>query len=109
MPTNQILHGVILQSLHESMRSGALTNTQGAVAIFHEEPLHNSVDWIEYDKQLDQFTLVYEGGITQDLGMTIDTDTQRNIMEAMTVLLVHMKNKETLSEQKVSIVNKDYS
>jgi len=94
----------LLDSLDSAMRCAILTNPKGEVTILHDQSLSGDIEWIEYDEVEDTFSLIYEQGRIQPLGLSIEAKMKENLIKAQSVTLLHIKDKQAMSSQDVSFI-----
>jgi len=107
MDTENKEENPLLDSLKNSMRCGILTKPDGDITIIHDQPLSGGIEWVEYDEGEDAFSLIYERGRIQPLGLSMDKKAKNNLMNAQNVILVHIEDKQTMSSQKVHFIYKE--
>lgn len=94
--------------LMEQMRCTLLTNDHGDVIVLHDQPLKSEVQWVEFNEEELSFTIVYEDGNIQPLGIQIALKFGKHISKSTKVQFALVKDKKTVAVQKVSIVIQDY-
>ena len=98
----------ILESLNTQMRCGILSNAHGDVVILYDKEIKSDVQWIEYNTSEFSFSLVYEDGSLQDLGLKFDNKMQNNIQQAKEVTLIHIIDGKKHKEQKINLIIQTY-
>ena len=101
------LDNPVLTHLYLQMRCGMFTNDKGEVLIVHEEPLGGTVDWVEFDAQEQTFTLAFEDGRIQLLGLEVEPKAQRNLKLARRISLLHFRDKTIHAAKTVNFLYKD--
>lgn len=91
----------ILDHLSSKMRCGIFTNAQGEILIIHDRKITSTVDYIEYDPQEKSFSLIYDDGKMQELGVEFNEKIKDNLLHGSEVTLARMKNKKIISSQKI--------
>jgi len=86
------------------MRCGLFTGSKGDILLAHYEPLQYKVDYIEYDVTTNKFSLVYETGVIQHLGLEMDDAVNNNLLNGIEVTLAYMKDQKFISTQKVVFI-----
>lgn len=94
----------VLSNLNDTMRCGILTNSRGDILILHDMPLSDPVDYIEYDPQDEKFTLIFEDGKTQDIGIDIDEKMAIDLSHGLQVTLGYFSEKKIQSAQTVTFL-----
>lgn len=89
------------------MKCGIFTNEKGEILLVHREPFKYPVIWIEHDRKIQNFTIVYEDGRTQELGLDIAA-LDGDLEHGREVHLVYMVGDEIISVKLTVIVVKDY-
>ena len=96
-------------SLMDTMRSCAFTNAEGQVVIVHDQPLYQTVSWVEFNADEDLFYIVFEDGMMQNLGFDIDQKMKSNMLSSTEVQLSLLQNKKFIQTDTVPIVINTYS
>lgn len=97
----------VLTNLNETMRCGILTNSNGDILILHDMPLNGFVDYIEYDQQEDTFTLIFEDGKMQNIGIDFDRKMASDLSHGLQVTLGYFLDKKIESSQTVTFLVRD--
>ncbi len=97
----------VMCGLHQSMRCCLLTNPQGQVLIAHDQPI-GAVEWIEFNPNDNSFTLVFDGGSMQPLGLDLNLQMKQNLSHGQEVALVYMVEQDIRSTQKTMFIIQDY-
>lgn len=97
-------HKPILESLGESMRCGLFTNEKSDILLVHYDALPATVEYMQYDPAIQKFTLVYETGQIQELGLTMQDRIDANLRNGAEVILARMKDKKLTATQKVTFL-----
>lgn len=96
----------VTQSLKKSMKCGIFTNKEEQILLVHREEIIEPVIWVEYDKNNNTLTLVYEDGGTQDLGLDINKGMKDHLAQGKNVTLALLIDKEIVSRQETALVIK---
>lgn len=97
------------KTLNESMKIAALTSEEGDILFIHSEPLASEIQWIEFDPSQNSFAFIHEDGLPQELGLELDEQTKKNVLNAMEVTLVLVNEKnEPISTHETTIVIREY-
>jgi len=94
-------HTPVIQSLGDTMRCGLFTNEQGDILLVHYEELAGVVDYIQYDPSKLKFSLIFENGQMQELGLTMQDRIDANLRNGADVTIARMKDKKIIATQKV--------
>ena len=76
--------------------------------IAHDRELTSTIQWIEYDPESDDFSLIHEDGNLQALGIEFDEKTKDNLLKSQEVVLLLVRNKEVVSKKTAIILIKEY-
>lgn len=95
-------------SFKQSMKCGIFTNPKGEILIVHDQPLTESLEWIEYDQQEDTFCLIFENGELQNLGINLDESMKSNIRHGQEVKLAHIQDEKIQSSQAIVLIIRDF-
>lgn len=98
--SDQTPESPILDKLNSTMRCAILTNSKGEILIIHDKNLDGVVDYIEYDPTEQSFSLIFDDGRMQDLGLEFDEKIKKNLLHGAEVNLVYMESKVIQSSQK---------
>lgn len=94
--------------LNKIMKCGMFTNDQGDILIIHDQPIAQTVDWVEYRPSDQTFSLICENGSVQDLGIELDKKTKNNLSTGRGVKLAYIDGGTIQSVQTVHIIIQDY-
>ncbi|MEM8833846.1 MAG: hypothetical protein AAGB32_04820 [Pseudomonadota bacterium] len=94
-------HTPVLNSLGDTMRCGLFTNDKADILLVHYEELAGDVDYIQYDPAVQKFSLIFENGQMQELGLTMQDRIDANLRNGADVTIARMKDKKFVSTQKV--------
>lgn len=98
---NSPQHKPVLESLGSTMDCGLFTNEKNDILLVHYEELPDVVDYMQYDPSILKFSLIYENGQIQELGLTMQDRIDANLRNGAEVTLARMKDKKIASTQKV--------
>lgn len=91
------------------MRCGIFSNAKGNITIVHDKPIEqDAVQWLEYDTTDRSFSLIYQDGEIQKLGIKLDEKMHTNLFKAKNVLIAYIANKKIISKQTLTIIVKQY-
>lgn len=83
------------------MDCGLFTNAKGEILLVHYNNLPDEIDYMQYDPAYLTFSLIYENGQMQKLGLTMEDRINSNLVNGTEVTLARMKDKKFVSAQKV--------
>lgn len=90
------------------MSCGVFTNAAGQITIVHDKVITDPLRWLEFDTTGDSFTLVYENGETQPLGITLSPPARANLLKAQDVDIVCIADKERITRRTLTLIIRDY-
>ena len=98
----------MLENLNTQMRCGIFTNAGGEILIIHDQKIEGVIDYIQYDLREPSFSLIFDDGKIQNLGIDFDEIIKSNLLHGSEVTLAYMDAKTIQSSQKVLfLINKD--
>ena len=65
------------------------------------DDLYDTVDYMQYDPASQKFSIIYENGQIQVLGLTMQDRINANLINGTEVTLAQIKNKKLISAQKI--------
>jgi len=98
----------VLNDLNNVMGCGIFTNPFGEVLIIHDTPVQSTIQWVEYDTQMNQFSIIHAQGRIQELGIELDKEMISNLKHGQKITMSYLSNKQIKSSQTVVLVVKDY-
>ena len=99
--------GPVLENLNGQMRCGVFTNDRGEVVFVHDRELPGDIQWVEYDPEKQDFMFIHENGQSQQSGISLSRKTQDNLLKASEIIAVQLKDKQIVSQIKLSLVIHD--
>ena len=97
-----------IDDLTTEMRCGIISNKKGEIVIIHDQPIVSKIQWIEYDPNKSDFSLVHEDGTIQNLGLPFDDKMTKNLKHGAEVILAYVVNGEFKRTYKTTLVTQDY-
>ncbi len=94
--------------LNQEMRCTLLTNVHGDIIVAHDTPLRENVEWVEFNENDLTFTIIYEDGLSQALGIKIRPKIVQNIAKGKKVQFAMIVDKKITKVQKANIIIQDY-
>lgn len=98
----------VLSDLNSQMRCGIFTNAKGEVLIVHDEEIKGSIDYVHYDLSDLSFSLVFEDGRTQNLGIELDGKIRQNLLQGSEVTIAFLDGKTIKRAQHVLFLIREY-
>jgi len=98
----------MMEPLKDIMKCGILSNDNGELLIIHDQPFTSKVEWIEYNTQEENLSLILENGHVQDLGIELSQKTCSNVSNGTNVNLAYINDAKLQDVLNVSIVIQDY-
>lgn len=71
-----------------------LVNEDGKVWVAYDKPFAQSVQWVEYDLDLNKLTFIMGGGRMQEFGITINPKMAAVLAKGRSAWLVRMADKK---------------
>lgn len=76
--------------------------------IVHDHVIDAPLQWVEFDQSQDQFSLVYDDGTTQSLGIDLNKKTKANLIKAEHIELACIADKEKVIIRTYPLIIRDY-
>lgn len=80
--------------LSETSKFSLSITKQNKIYLFHETELPEIPNWAEYDHDTSSLCLIYEDGIQQNLGITVNKTLQPYFQDQTSLFLIHRENGE---------------
>ena len=94
-------------NLNQRMRCGVFVTEDSRVLIVHDRVLESEVQWVECDPEAGAFSLIYEDGRAQELGISMSPDMQGYLAYTTEIILSQLQDNQLKNSQKVSFIYKD--
>jgi len=91
----------VLENLASTMRCGLFTNAKNEILLIYYGDLLETVDYIQYNPASQTFSIIYENGQIQILGLTMQDRINANLINGTEVTMARMQNEKLVSSQRV--------
>lgn len=88
-----VFENPVLPPAVSEMAVDVLVNDMGKVWVAYDRPFETSVQWLEYDLDLNRLVFVLRDGRMQDFGLTINAKMRKLLATGRSVWLVRVVNK----------------
>tara|TARA_B100001989_G_C24549345_1_gene473205 strand:- start:694 stop:1032 length:339 start_codon:yes stop_codon:yes gene_type:complete len=95
----------VLQDAVKAMKLDLAVSDTGEVYIFHQSPMPERVNWVQYDRELLKLYFISEKGRIQGVGMKVMKKLDEVIASAKRVYLIRRENGETKSVYEMPLVH----
>ncbi len=95
----------VLPEAVKGMKLDLAVSDIGEVYIFHEKPMLERVNWVEYDRDVFKLYLISEKGRIQGVGMKVRKSLDDVISQAKRIYLIHRENGENKSAFEMPLVH----
>lgn len=94
----------VLKDAVKDMKLDLAICDRGEVYVFHEKPMPERVNWIEYDREVLKLYFISEKGRIQGIGMTVLDHLDQVISQSKRVYLIHREGGENKSAFEMPLV-----
>lgn len=85
----------VLPSIVSGNRDAELVvNGEGKAMVLYNQPLPETIEWVEYDIDLAMLTFVTYSGKVQGLGMKVHKPFRKYLSKAKEIVLIYMEDAE---------------
>ncbi len=109
MSENNILPSIdempVLSDAVKVMKLDLAVSDLGEVYIFHEKPMPEPLNWVEYDRETMKLYFISENGRMQGIGMTVLKKLDQVIASAGRVFIIHRRGGINISAFEMPLVH----
>lgn len=95
----------VLQDAAKAMNLDLAVGDHGEVYIFHEKPMPEKVNWVEYDRMALKLYFISEVGRIQGIGMKVMKRLDKIVCVSRRVYLIHREDGRTISAYEMPLVH----
>lgn len=109
MSENNLLPSIdempVLTDAVKVMKLDLAVSDLGEVCIFHERPMPEPLNWVEYDREAMKLYFISENGRMQGIGMTVLKKLDQVIAPASRVFIIHRRDGVNISAFEMPLVH----
>lgn len=95
----------VLSDATKFMKLDLAVSDIGEVYVFHDRPMPERINWVEYDQELLRLYFISEKGRIQGLGMSVKKRLHDVIHNAKRIYIIHRENGENKSAFEMPLVH----